>query len=203
MLLRHGETDHNASRRIQGHLDVELNGTGRDQARIAAPLMAAFVPERLLTSDLRRASETADEVAAACGLVAKPDPRLRETRLGDWEGLTHPQVEAGWPGGIARWRSDATWAPPGGESRVALAARALPVVVEVDAELADEPREHTLLCCAHGGLVAALTARLLRLPVASWPTLAGTGNCRWTVLERCDAGLDWRLAGYNVGLTVP
>lgn len=203
VLLRHGETDDNARRRIQGHLDVGLNATGRKQARQVAPVLAGFAPERVLTSDLRRAADTAEEVAATCGLTAKPDPRLRETHLGDWQGLTHPEVEQGWPGRLDLMRSDPTWAPPGGESRVQLARRALPVVTEVAVELAREPGEETVLCCAHGGLICALTARLLGLALVSWPALAGMGNCRWAVLEWADTTATWRLTGYNVGLADP
>lgn len=203
VLLRHGETDYNARRRVQGHLDVELSPTGREQARRAAPLVAAFAAERLLTSDLRRAADTAEEVAAACGLAAKPDPRLRETGLGLWEGLTHLEVEASWPGGLARWRADPTWAPPGGESKVEVAERALPVVSELEASLAGDAVRDTVVCCSHGGLIGALTARLLGLPVPVWPALAGLGNCRWAVLERQVGQGRWRLTGYNVGAMAP
>lgn len=203
VLLRHGETDYNSRQRIQGHLDVELSPTGRAQARRVAPHLAGFTPERLLTSDLRRAADTAEEIAVACGLAAKPEPRLRETMLGTWQGLTHPEVETRWPGELERWRADPTWAPPGGESKVEVARRALPVVGELDASLAEESTRDTVVCCAHGGLIGALTALLLGLPVSVWPALAGLGNCRWATLERRVGQRSWRLSGYNIGAVPP
>lgn len=204
VLVRHGETDFNADARIQGHLDPPLSAVGAAQARRVAPVLAGLRPERLLCSDLRRAVATAEELSAVCGLPAKADPRLRETRLGVWQGRTLVEVERDWPGLLQHWRADPTWAPPGGESRVEVAARARPVIEEIDAELASRPDEpelaETVLCCAHGGLISALTATLLGLPVAVWPALVGIGNCHWTVLGRRPGTGRWQLLGYNLAV---
>ena len=59
------------------------------------------------------------------------DTRLRETHLGDWQGMTHSQIDAEAPGARLAWREDATWAPHGGESRVDVAARSVPLVAEL------------------------------------------------------------------------
>jgi 2,3-bisphosphoglycerate-dependent phosphoglycerate mutase/probable phosphoglycerate mutase len=185
---------------MQGHLDSILTTLGHQQAATVAPVLAALGPDRVLSSDLRRAVDTAEVVGAACGLPVKFDARLRETHLGDWQGRTVADIDRDHPGAIAAWRSDPTWAPPGGESRVDVVARARPVVDELDAELADPATESsTVLLVAHGGLIAGLVTGLMELPTEVWPSFGGLGNCRWAVLARRADHPQWRLAGYNVG----
>jgi glucosyl-3-phosphoglycerate phosphatase len=200
VLWRHGETDYNVGRRMQGQLDSQLSPLGLEQARRAAPVLAGFAPQALLTSDLARASDTAAVLAQRTGLVAQTDKRLRETHLGQWQGLTHAEVDATWPGAREAWRQDAAWAPPGGESRVDVAQRAGQVVAELDGGAVE-----VAVLCAHGGLIAGLTASLLQLPVSCWSAFRGIGNCRWTVLQRPGPRLPttdtpWRLVTYNAGL---
>lgn len=197
VLWRHGETDYNAGRRMQGQFDAMLTPAGVAQADRAAPVLAAFEPQLLLTSDLSRATDTAAALAAATGLVRGTDKRLRETHLGQWQGLTHAEVDEAWPGARVAWRRDPEWAPPGGESRVEVAARACSVVAEVDAGSVERA-----VLCSHGGLIASLVASLLRLPLANWPAFAGIGNCSWCVLERPPSMVEgqWRLLAYNAGL---
>jgi glucosyl-3-phosphoglycerate phosphatase len=199
VLLRHGQTDFNVAGRMQGHLDSVLTETGLSQVVHAAPEVARFAPDRLVSSDLRRAVDTADVIGAACSVPVKVDARLRETHLGKWQGLTVPEIEAGWPGAISTWRSEPAWAPPGGESRIDVVRRAQPVVAELDAEFTDGARA-TAVLVAHGGLIAGLVSKLLELPTSAWPAIGGIGNCRWAVLARRDDHPRWRLAGYNVGL---
>ena len=195
VLLRHGQTDYNVAGRMQGHLDSVLTAVGLEQAAVAAPALAALGPDRMVSSDLRRAADTAEVVGAACGLPVKFDARLRETHLGQWQGMTHSEVEAIYPGGIQSWRSSPECAPPGGETRVEVATRAAQVVGELDAAGHD-----TAVLCTHGGLIAGLTPLLLELPVAGWPVFAGISNCHWTVLRRRSPG--WRLESYNTAAPV-
>lgn len=203
VLWRHGETNWNVDRRMQGQLDAELSEAGIEQAKLAAPHIAAFEPRALLTSDLRRAADTAAVLTELTGLPAQVDKRLRETHLGDWQGLTHQDVDSRWPGGRGLWRRDAEWAPPGGETRVNVAGRARQVVVELD----EKPDVDVAVLCAHGGLIASLVACLLGLPVDRWPTFGAVGNCRWAVLDRPpeldstgSRPLPWRLNSYNAGV---
>lgn len=197
VLLRHGRTAWNAEFRMQGRLDPELDDTGAAQAVAAAPRVAGYEPSLLVSSDQVRAWRTAESVAKATGLTPRPEPRLRETSLGEWEGLTGPEVEAGWPGGIASWRSDPRWAPPGGESRVQVAERAVPVVAEAVEELAHTDEPVTAVFVAHGGTISAVTASLLGWPVEVWHSLHPLGNCHWAVLEhRPDR---WRLSAWGTG----
>ncbi|MCK2241117.1 MULTISPECIES: histidine phosphatase family protein [unclassified Crossiella] len=196
ILWRHGQTGHNASGRLQGQLDVELNDIGLDQARRAAPLVAALEPDLLVTSDLRRAADTAATFTAVTGMAPRVDKRLRETDVGQWMGMSGAEVEAGWPGALANWRADPAFAPPGGETRLEVAARAVEVVSELDLA-----QDGTALLCAHGGLITGLIGRLLGLPVELWPSLGGLSNCHWTVLARRADDVRWRLLSHNVGAT--
>ena len=194
ILLRHGETDWNAALRMQGHRDVPLNEAGLAQARAAAASVAALDPDVIVSSDLGRARVTADAVAEVIGLVVHQDQRLRETSLGEWEGLNREQIVARWPEEWDRWRAtSAHVAPPGGESRIQVAARASEVVTELDAGAA-----RRALLVAHGGLIVGLTGLLLELPDPQWSSLVGVGNCHWVVLHRVDGR--WRLHTYNGGL---
>lgn len=195
VLWRHGETDYNAAGRMQGHLDSALTEVGWNQARFAVPALARFEPDLVIASDLRRATDTATVLTEAIGVPLRIDKRLRETHLGEWQGRTGPEVDADWPGERDRWRLDATWAPPGGETRVEVAARAGDVVNDL---LSDAEPMDTVLLAAHGGLITALTAGLLSLPVESWPQFGGIGNCHWVELSRRDGA--WRLSAYNAGM---
>ncbi|MEY7971214.1 histidine phosphatase family protein [Saccharomonospora xinjiangensis] len=196
VLWRHGETDYNAAGRMQGQLDSALTEVGWKQARFAAPALARFEPGLVIASDLRRATDTATVLTEAFDLPLRLDKRLRETHLGEWQGLTGAAVDERAPGERDRWRLDATWAPPGGESRLEVAERAHEVVADL---LNSDERAATVLFAAHGGLILALTAKLLRLPVELWPSLGGIGNCHWVELEH-QVGT-WRLRAYNAGIT--
>ncbi|MCO1656609.1 histidine phosphatase family protein [Pseudonocardia humida] len=198
VLLRHGQTDYNIAGRMQGHIDSQLTPDGVAQAVAVAPDIAKVGPDRIISSDLQRARDTAEQVGGACGLPVTLDPRLRETHLGEWQGRTVTQIEQEYPGAIATWRSDPSWAPPGGESRIDVVRRSRPVVEEVEEELADTPAA-TAVLVAHGGLIAGLVCGLLALPTPAWPSIGGLGNCRWAALARRDDHPRWRLTGYNVG----
>jgi glucosyl-3-phosphoglycerate phosphatase len=195
VLLRHGRTAWNAERRMQGRLDPPLDDAGEAQAAAVAPVVAGFEPVVLISSDLTRALQTALAVGEATGLEPRKEPRLRETDVGEWQGLVDTEVEAGWPGGLDRWRVDPAFAPPGGESRVDAAERALPVLHEVAGEPGPWAVGDTAVLVAHGGTIMALTCAFLGWPVEQWPSLGPLGNCRWSMLEfRIDR---WRLAQWG------
>ncbi|MGF7123684.1 histidine phosphatase family protein [Rhodococcus sp. AG1013] len=203
ILLRHGQTEYNASDRMQGQLDTDLSDLGRAQAKTAAQALADKRPFAIVSSDLRRAHDTALALGDHIGLPVETDARLRETHLGDWQGLTHTDVDVISPGARARWRTDAEWAPPAGESRIDVAARSLPVVLD-QLERYESWGSDPLVLVAHGGLIAALTARLLDLPVDRWPVLGGLGNTSWVQLSGHGEGTDpvWRLDVWNASASV-
>jgi probable phosphoglycerate mutase len=88
LLVRHGETDWNADGRLQGHTDRPLSDYGREQARQLADKLAGEGLAAIYASDLARARETAEIVAARLQLQVVLDPDLREKDWGNWEGLT-------------------------------------------------------------------------------------------------------------------
>jgi probable phosphoglycerate mutase len=211
VLLRHGQTEWNADSRMQGQLDADLTDLGRVQAVAAAEVLAKRQPLTVVSSDLRRASETAAALGERTGLEVHVDTRLRETHLGDWQGLTHAEVDAMAPGARLAWRDDARLAPHGGESRVDVADRSMPLVAELVAEQSewgrDEP-DRPVVLVAHGGLIAALSAALLNLPVDNWPILGGMGNASWVQLSGHSADeagfgdISWRLDVWNASAQV-
>ncbi|MEO8816252.1 MAG: glucosyl-3-phosphoglycerate phosphatase [Mycobacterium sp.] len=217
ILLRHGQTEFNAGSRMQGQLDTVLSDLGRVQAAAAAGVLGERHPLRVVSSDLWRAYDTAVALADHNGLRVGVDTRLRETHLGDWQGLTHQQVDAAAPGARRAWREDAQWVPHGGESRVDVACRSEPVVAELvcgePAWGGPEEPERPVVLVTHGGLIAALTAALLRLPIDNWPVLGGMGNASWTQLsghsDDSDVGaadepsrIRWRLDVWNASAQV-
>lgn len=103
LLLRHGRTAWNAARRFQGQLDPPLDEVGIAQSEAVAPVVAALGPVALLTSDLQRAVATAAPLAAATGLTARVDPRLREIALGAWQGMTSDEAAVAFPAEHVAW----------------------------------------------------------------------------------------------------
>ena len=211
VLLRHGQTEYNAGSRMQGQLDTELSDLGREQAVAAAEVLAKRQPLLIVSSDLRRALDTAVALGDRSGQPVRIDTRLRETHLGDWQGMTHVEVDAVAPGARLAWRDDARWAPHGGESRVDVADRSMPLVWELVDQQADwgtdEP-DRPVVLVAHGGLIAALTGALLGLPVDNWPILGGMGNCSWVQLsahsdiDAAQPDIRWRLDVWNASAQV-
>ncbi|HKP40010.1 glucosyl-3-phosphoglycerate phosphatase [Mycobacterium sp.] len=217
VMLRHGQTEYNAGSRMQGQLDTDLSDLGRDQAVAAAEVLAKRQPLVIMSSDLRRALDTAVALGERSGMPVRVDTRLRETHLGDWQGMTHLEVDAVAPGARLAWREDARWAPHGGESRVDVAARSMPLMAELVAEQTewgldqhgDDP-DRPVVLVAHGGLIAALTAALLGLSVDNWPVLGGMGNASWVQLSGHSQtgasnslnGIRWRLDVWNASAQV-
>lgn len=217
ILLRHGQTEYNATRRMQGQLDTELSATGVEQARAAALLMREFGVAKILSSDLLRARRTAEIVGAVLGLEITCDERLRETHLGQWQGKTHQEVDDADASIRAHWRNTASWAPPAGESRLDVARRVRPVVDEL-MEHYSEWDNSAVLIVAHGGTISALTASLLEFGEHQYPLLKSIGNtniARLQAMPRYRVGhvparrsstkpedVQWYLEAWNQGLGV-
>lgn len=181
MLLRHGQTEYNATGRMQGHLDTELSQLGVEQAQQVAHYMQHCGITKIVSSDLQRAYKTAEIVAAQLALPIEVDARLRETDLGDWQAKSHEEVDTKFPGARVVWRHDATWAPPGGESRLDVAKRARAVIDELMRDY-DAWDDSTVLIVAHGGTISALTSNLLGLNNEQYPMFSGLGNTCWSQL---------------------
>ncbi len=149
--VRHGETAWNVDTRIQGQLDVPLNDNGRRQAqRLARALAASEQINAVYSSDLLRAWDTAQSIAAAVGLQTITEPGLRERGFGSFQGKTFTELETQWPDETARWRTrDPVWAPPEGETLVAVRER----VERATHALAQRHIGSQIVLVAHGGVL--------------------------------------------------
>ena len=173
LLVRHGETDWNRDRRFQGHADPPLNETGREQARALAAELAGEGIELVYTSDLIRARETAEIVAALIGVSVHPVRELREIDVGEWEGLTWPEIEERYPEGARSWR-ERGYGWDSGETYDQLGER---VVAALRRIAADHP-EQRLLVVGHGGTIRATRAFIEGVSVPeSRSTSRAIGNC--------------------------
>lgn len=161
-LVRHGQTDWNLQGRYQGNTDLPLNATGLAQALEMAEIVEG---ERLLaiySSDLQRALITAQAVATRWNLPIYRDARLREVRLGEWEGLLFSEIQDRYASNWAEREANPLYARPiGGESVYDLAARAWPVVDEIAARHSPGP----VLIVAHGLVLATLLCAATHTPL--------------------------------------
>lgn len=160
LLARHGQTEWNNSRRMQGHTDTVLNSTGHQQAARLAIRLAAEQIDAIYTSDLSRAAQTAATIAGGLGREAIPDPRLREMGFGVIEGLTFDEAQARHGAMVDAWLSDYDQPPEGGEAYSDFSAR-------LDGFLEWLRARHegdTVLLVTHGGPIAEILRLALQLP---------------------------------------
>lgn len=154
-------------------------------------------PDAIISSDLRRAADTAAELAALTGLTVTHYDGLRETYAGVWQGLTHQEILARHGEEYAAWKRGEPVRRGGGELETEVADRAAPVVLAAAEKLADGG---VLVVVSHGGTIRTTIGRLLGLDPVSWESLGGLSNCCWSVLGEGVRG--WRLNEHNAG-TVP
>ncbi len=163
LVLRHGQSEWNAVGRWQGHANPPLSDVGRRQASDAAAQLGAF--DAIWASDLERAAHTAAIIAEALGVgPVIVDARLRETDVGEWEGLTTAEVETGWPGYLASHRR-----PDSFEDYDAAATR----VREALTEMAATYPGGEVLIVSHGGVIRSLR-RVLGAPDGYLGNLCGS-----------------------------
>ena len=154
-LVRHGQTDWNAERRLQGATDIPLNDVGRGQARDAVAILAPYEWDAIVSSPLSRAAETADLIAEGLGLtVSRRVPELTERSFGPAEGMqAGPELEAlRVPGGFK-----------GAESEDEAADRGLAALEA----LAEEYRGQRVLVVTHGTLLRVSLSRAIGQTLAS------------------------------------
>jgi glucosyl-3-phosphoglycerate phosphatase len=191
LLWRHGQTIWNAEGRFQGQTDIDLDETGIAQAERAARLLAALRPDAIVSSDLRRAADTAASLARLTGLEVSHDKDLRERYGGRWEGLTSQEIRERYPA------EHAAWVPPDGETSAAVAQR----VCAAFERIADGARPGALVVVvSHGAAIRFGVSQLLGLPPETWGVLGPLANCAWSVAERRRGR--WRLVEHNAG-TLP
>jgi broad specificity phosphatase PhoE len=196
VVWRHGNTDWNANGRVQGQADVPLNQLGVRQAAEAAQLLLRLGPTAIVTSDLRRAADTAAALAAVTGLPVRSDPRLRERHFGAWQGMSMADVARTRPEEHARWRAGADEVGDGIETLDDLGKR----VADALQDAADlGPPGGTVVVATHGAAARQGVGQLLGWPLAQLRTLRPVQNCHWIELTHHDVR-GWQLAAYNVGV---
>ncbi|RZI41875.1 histidine phosphatase family protein [Herbaspirillum sp. HC18] len=115
LLIRHGETAWNAIKRLQGHLDIPLNEEGERQAAALGRALREEPLDAIFSSDLQRARQTAQAIAAHRGMTVHTDRGLRERCYGAFEGMLYAEIKGRYPEAYAAWQArqiDARF-PPG------------------------------------------------------------------------------------------
>lgn len=171
LLLRHAETaDPTVFHGAES--DIGLSERGRQQASAVASILAAERPTAILSSAMRRARDTAEPIARACGLDLREEPLFHERRVGVLAGKS--TADALWPATLGRWLAGETsFAPPGAESFDDIRNRVLPVWHRVTEELAGQ----TFVVVAHGMVCKVLLLSLLPAwSIADWKRLGPIHN---------------------------
>lgn len=190
VLIRHGETDMNRELRFQGHVDVGLNGIGLQQARRLATRLGGEQAHGLYASDLRRARQTADPIAAGLALAAVAEAGLREQNFGRVDGMRVDDIKEHHPGCWEGWlRFEQDYAMPEGESTRQFHARVMEALGRIVAAHPDQ----TLVVVTHGGVLDMIyrTARSLGLDGPRQSEIPNAGLNRVKVRQGSIEILDW------------
>ncbi len=184
VLVRHGESQWNAAKRLQGFAGPGLTERGRAEACAVAAHLRRLAPRAslLVRSDLPRVAETAAPTAVALDVAVEVDERLREIDVGTWSGLTWDQVEARDGDTLRAWRRGIDVRRGGGETFGELRARVWRAV----RDLAGRGGGGPVLVFTHGGPIRVAVAALLGLPPLGENRLAPVGNASMTELELDD-----------------
>lgn len=191
LLCRHGQSEWNAQGRVQGQASAAggLTQQGRREAAWLGQRLLAARVDVLVSSDLRRAHETATLAGAPLHLTPQLDPRWREINLGQWQGLTRTEVAAGWPDADTIIEHDL---PRGETGETAAAVRAR--TQEALYDLATRYPGQTIAVVCHGGNVrAALMLTPTVDGVEPDPRRASIPNASLTLIQHDQTGLHARL----------
>lgn len=180
IFIRHGETDWNRQQRFQGQIDVPLNELGQAQAQRLGQRLAAEASDRLFSSDLQRAQQTAEPLATAWQAAPVLMQGLREQCFGVLEGLDVPTIKAQYPDLWVQWlEHSADFALPGGESLRQFHARVMGAVKT----LAEAHAGQRLAVVTHGGVLDMLWRTAHGLPLDGLRTCeipnTGLNHLRW------------------------
>jgi len=199
VFLRHGRTEWNDTRRLQGQADVELDRVGLKQAQSAAHALSNREFSAIYSSDLQRAVVTARAIADVLGLEVQVDKRLQEINVGAWSGKSRTEVETEFP-------QYATWYAEGrdfrrsddGETEAEMLKRAMPGIERI----LRRHKGQEVLVVGHGFLFSKLLQHVLGLPAgarvvgalgnAHWSEVAFSERATWLVAHNVDTQLrDW------------
>ena len=163
LLIRHGITAWNKDSRYQGQTDVPLGDDGLAQAEAVGTRLRDADIDRIYSSDLSRARQTAEAISRRSGVPVRLDSRLRELSFGQWEGLTFDEITSKWPEDQKRWLKDpVSLSAPGGETAAQLGVRLREALGDIYDDLACLDTEANRKPCgvivSHGGAIRALMA---------------------------------------------
>ena len=162
ILIRHGQTEWNLKGRYQGQSDIALSEKGREQAKQLAAHFPVQSVDAFYASDLTRAMDTAAAVATSFDKEVQPIKELREIHFGKWEGLTYPEICAGWPDESKNFFSNPEHADiPDGETFTEVQNRGVQAVLKI---VSLHP-EQTVAITAHGGILRTILAEALHMPM--------------------------------------
>lgn len=160
ILMRHGETAWNREKRIMGDLDIPLNELGKKQCANAAALLDGFGVDRIVTSPLMRAAQTAEIVASRLSVPVIAEPRLVEVRFGQWQGKTYEEVAAD-PRYLAFAADPVANPTAGGETAACVQRRGLEALSAI--------RAGECVCfVTHGDLIRTLLCHFLATPLSAY-----------------------------------
>lgn len=163
ILARHGETEWNSQKILQGHLDSPLTATGVRQAHVLGKRLARIRPDHLYSSDLGRAHETAKIIATYCQKPIQLEQRFREKHLGIFQGHAWDTIKQKFPQEYRQFsKGDPDYAVPKGESYHQFVQR---IVTALEQIICRHPGE-TVLIVTHGGIVSALFRHILAIPLS-------------------------------------
>lgn len=190
ILMRHGETQWNQEKRLQGHDNSALSERGIRQAEAIKPLLAQLAPALVVASDLGRAQQT----AAIIGYPhATLDANLRELNMGAWTGLKKPDLIRDTPELYHAWRSG-TYTPEGGESWAEFTTR-----IGTALRYWAGQNEDSVLAVVHSGVIRAACYALIDLPSKYLlPVTQGT-----LTIFNMEADAPPKLEAYNLGSFSP
>lgn len=157
LLIRHAASTWNEEHRWQGWADPPLSESGRAEAALIAATITSFHPLKIVSSDLKRARETAAVIGNVSGLDVTLDPGLRERDIGSWTGLTSAELDERWPGARDEYRRDPRIEIPDAETAASVVKRATARILTV-ALMSPDPG--LAVAVSHGGLIRCLRMAL-------------------------------------------
>ncbi|MCK8826486.1 alpha-ribazole phosphatase [Natroniella acetigena] len=166
ILVRHGETEWNRDFKFQGSQDVELSAEGKEQGEKLAVRLASEKIDKIYSSNLTRAYQTANLVAEKHELQVIQVDGLQEINFGEWEGMTYQEINEEFDFTVDQWMKDpVTKKPPAGESLKQLEERTIKALKTI----IKEETGNKIVVVSHGGVIKTLLCNLLEMPLnKSW-----------------------------------
>ena len=162
-LIRHGETEGADARRYKGHIDVPLSENGISQVqRLSEHLSRNAELSAVYTSDLSRASRSAEIIAAPFNITPIVIRELKERNFGDWEGMSFDEIQKIYPDAFTSWaKNPLRFSPLNGESTLEVHDRVMPVFIRIE----EENKGKNIAIVTHGGVTRVILCSMLEMPL--------------------------------------